>query len=307
MRCPGWSRSSVDRSKEGRRWRTGSSWRRRTPNPPGDARPRPWAAPWGWEGRQGGRARGDVHGPKNGDRTHGGSLWLKVETRSQCRSSRDIKRMCRRSWPSRMTCGTGLEGRPRRYNRRVRPIRILMVAGFLVWALCGIDVLGSLASSPWPGPSRRLRPGFSSWPRFFAKAFARDESTSPGPGRAVGLRPHPHLVVGRRRYCRSASGNDRGPAARGFPMRASLVWLMVQTFLAFLPRMEAGRPLLAGVGALAYLAFELFAVGAAGLAESERIGPGGAGRGQGAARSVAGASCRDLAGGGTAEDCPGPA
>ena len=147
-----------------------------------------------------------------------------------------------------------------------------MVAGFLVWALCGIDVLGSLASSP---SARTLAP-FAAWLLFLAAFLC--EGVRPG---RVDFR----LALVAQSACALiliwSSGGDgiagallvmiAGQLPAAFPMRASLVWLMVQTFLAFLPRMEAGRPLLAGVGALAYLAFELFAVGAAGLAESERV------------------------------------
>lgn len=163
-------------------------------------------------------------------------------------------------------------GRPRGYNRLVRPIRILMLAGLLVWALCGIDVVRPLVSSSsvWaPLP-------FVAWLLFLAAFLC--EGVRPG---QVDFRIA--LVV----QTVSAliliwwSGGDgiagallvmiAGQLPAVLPMRACLVWLTVQTALAFLPRMEAGRPLLVGVGALAYLAFQLFAVGAAGLAESERM------------------------------------
>jgi signal transduction histidine kinase len=147
-----------------------------------------------------------------------------------------------------------------------------MLAGLLVWALCGIDVVRTVVSSSsiWaPLP-------FVAWLLFLAAFLC--EGVRPG---RVDFRMA--LVV----QSASAliliwwSGGDgiagallvmiAGQLPAVFSMRACLLWLMAQTTLAFLPRMETGRPLLVGVGALAYLAFELFAVGAAGLAESERI------------------------------------
>ncbi len=163
-------------------------------------------------------------------------------------------------------------GEARRYNRAVRPIRILMAAGLLVWALCGIDVLKTFWSStaPWAWSP------FVAWLLFLA-AFLCEGAL---PGRidfrlALTVQTATALVL------IAGAGGDgiagallvmiAGQLPAVFPMRICLAWVMAQTCLAFLPSLTTSRPLLGGVGALAYLAFELFAVGAAGLAESERL------------------------------------
>ena len=161
---------------------------------------------------------------------------------------------------------------PRRYNRHVRPIRILMLAGLLVWALCGIDVLGTLASSSGPWAWAPL----VAWLLFLAAFLC--EGASPG---RIDFRAALIVQAASALVLITTSRGDgiagallvviAGQLPAVFPMRTCLSWVVVQTCLAFLPSIGRGRPLLVGVGALAYLAFELFAVGAAGLAESERL------------------------------------
>ena len=61
--------------------------------------------------------------------------------------------------------------RPRRYNRRVRPVRILIVAGLLVWALSGIDVLQDFISPSGPRPWAPL----IAWLLFVAAFLCEDK------------------------------------------------------------------------------------------------------------------------------------
>lgn len=156
-------------------------------------------------------------------------------------------------------------------KRSMRPTQILMVAGLLVWALCGVDVFR--AASSGSGPFYWMPIPF--WLLFIAAFLAEAVFPSRVNFRAaLAVQTASALVV------IAAAGGDgiagallvmiAGQLPAVFPMRLCLVWVVAQTALAFLPTAGRGKPLMVGVGALAYIGFQLFAVGAAGLAESER-------------------------------------
>lgn len=161
--------------------------------------------------------------------------------------------------------------RRRRYNPAVRPIPILMIAGLLVWALCGVDVVRPFFAADAPPAVAPL----IAW-LLFLVAFLCEGTLS-------GLIDFRVALVAQTAAALVLVAHSGGEGIAGallvmiagqlpavFPMRTCLVWVVTQTCLAFLPTLT-DRPLMGGVGALAYLAFELFAVGAAGLAENERV------------------------------------
>jgi signal transduction histidine kinase len=146
-----------------------------------------------------------------------------------------------------------------------------MIAGLLVWALTGIGVLSALAK-----PGDLLAAGQlvawlvfgvaflaeGTWPyRFNFRLVLLVQTASAlvliwaprGEGIEVAL-----LVM------------IAGQAPAVFSIPACLIWVAAQTGLAFLPALARGQILQAAVPVLAYVAFQLFAVGAASLAESER-------------------------------------
>lgn len=159
---------------------------------------------------------------------------------------------------------------PPRYNRGVRPTRILLLAGLLVWALTGVTVSSAFlsAASPHAGALFGVWLLFGAaflaevaWPRRidFRLALAVQTAAAllliwaPGDGIEAALL----VMIG-------------GQLPAVLTMRASLAWVLGQTVLAFLPEAVGGRPGETVASGLAYLSFQLFAVGAAELAESER-------------------------------------
>ncbi len=146
-----------------------------------------------------------------------------------------------------------------------------MIAGLLVWILTGLGVLEALR-----GPDAIRGAGqLAAW-LVFGLAFL-----------AEGIRPHRfdfRLALALQTVTALAliwaPGGDgieaallvmiAGQLPAVFSVRTSLVWVAAQTILAFLPVAAQGRVLGALMAGLAYLSFELFAVGAASLAESER-------------------------------------
>lgn len=154
---------------------------------------------------------------------------------------------------------------------RVRPIKILLIAGLLVWALTGIGVFAALA-----GPAGAWsRAQLAAWLVFGAAFLAEAVLPHRFDFRvALVAQTMSALVL---IWAPRVDGIETallvmvaGQLPAVFPVRTCLLWVVAQTGLAFLPVVLQGRLLGALMAGLAYLSFELFAVGAASLAESER-------------------------------------
>ena len=158
-----------------------------------------------------------------------------------------------------------------RYNRDMRPTRILLFAGLLVWALTGVTVSRAFLSgaNPW------AREQLGAW-LLFGSAFLAEVAWP----RRIDFRLALALQTVSALLLIWAPGGDGIEAAllvmiggqlpAVLSMRVAVLWVLGQTVLAFLPEAGGGRLAEAAVSGLAYLSFQLFAVGAAGLAEGER-------------------------------------
>lgn len=159
-----------------------------------------------------------------------------------------------------------------RYNREsMRPMRILTIAGSLIWLISGIPIAEALLADA----ERTLAViRFVTW-LVFAGAFFTDTCR-----RLFGFRASLLLQTMAAIILIGAHAGNRvelallvmvaGQLPAAFSMPISLLWVGIQTALVFVPQLDEDQWAETLAGFLAYLAFQLFAVGAAGLAESER-------------------------------------
>ena len=159
----------------------------------------------------------------------------------------------------------------RRYNRAMRPIRILLLAGLLVWALSGITVARSLVFPLGAWAFVQVL----AWLIFGAAFFAESVWATKVDFRlALLVQTASALAL---IWAPWRAGIEvallamiAGQLPGAFSMRTCVFWVLIQTALAFVPEVSRAGLLDVAVPGMAYLSFQLFAIGAAGLAESER-------------------------------------
>lgn len=157
----------------------------------------------------------------------------------------------------------------------MRPQTTLLAAGVAVWALVGGSTLAAHAHAAWTG----LVPYALAWLAFLAAFLYQTQCANRGSGLlALGTQSACAVVMA---HSQGASGMEAallvavaGQLPARLPISASIAWVAVQTAVL----MGLSRPFqsvgVSGAGIVrvagAYTAFQLFAIGAASLAESER-------------------------------------
>ena len=145
-----------------------------------------------------------------------------------------------------------------------------MLAGSLVWALAGMAVVGAVMSSTGLVACAPA----ALWLVFGALFFS--EFWRPTIDFRLSLVLQALSAVGLVWVTRGGAFQAAllvvvaGQLAAVFPLAACLAWIAVQTALAFAPRFWTGGVTSAAPATMGYFAFQLFAVGAAALAENER-------------------------------------
>lgn len=181
--------------------------------------------------------------------------------------------MCPWSWPSRMTSGTRARVPATDTIASVmRHTRILMLAGLMVWLVSGIHMAQGLSMDV-------IRPiawaQLVAWLLFGAVFFIERCRVGAGAHGSLLIQTLAALVLIR------ANGGDgvevallvmiAGQLPSHLSLRWCFVWILTQTAASFLPDIGNDSPLVLVMKTFGYLSFEFFALGAAGLAESERV------------------------------------
>lgn len=153
---------------------------------------------------------------------------------------------------------------------------VLTVAGVLVWALSGLRVVFALVQR---GPDPRTLFDVAVWATFLVAFLAHGRcATRRGALAALAAQSFTALVLA------LGSGGEgvemalvvvvAGQLRARLPMSVSFAWIaatsLVTTVPGFVGATTAGARIAAVMTGLAYLSFQLFALGAAALAESER-------------------------------------
>lgn len=155
---------------------------------------------------------------------------------------------------------------------------VLVLAGLLVWSIAGVRVVGSLLQA---GVTASGMVDLLAW-LVFIGAFAlhvwRESRDVPG-ARVAALAVQSFCAI-RLAYSAGGTGMEvallvmvAGQLPGCLSIRASMLWAAVQTSAVLLAQFVTGGRLSLTFGILffgSYLAFQLFAIGAASLAESER-------------------------------------
>ncbi|MBI5086253.1 MAG: sensor histidine kinase [Acidobacteria bacterium] len=152
----------------------------------------------------------------------------------------------------------------------MRPTPILMLAGSLVWAISGVAVaralMGLTGAVAWTQLFAWLAFGVAFFSELLRPVADFRLSLAVQTLSAVGLVWAPQGGAFQAALLVVVAGQL--PAVFSFP--TCFGWIAVQTGLAFAPRFWTEGFMSAAPAAMGYSAFQLFAVGAAGLAESER-------------------------------------
>lgn len=166
------------------------------------------------------------------------------------------------------------------YNRwHMGSNSILMLAGFLVWAIAGTRVVYQLTRGGWPPGSLA---DLVAWLGFLAAFLLHVRLESAHQRGGVRLVPLALQAVCAVALASSAGGTGMeiallvmvaGQLPGNMSRNAAMVWVLAQTGAILLAQVASGSApspgrAIAFVGS--YVAFQLFAVGAASLAESER-------------------------------------
>lgn len=166
------------------------------------------------------------------------------------------------------------------YNRRrMGPTSILMLAGFLVWAIAGTRVVNQLIRD---GATSGSLVDLLAWLGFLAAFLAHVYLESDHRRGGLRLAPLAAQAICAIVLATSAGGTGMeiallvmvaGQLPGNMSIRAAMVWVLVQTGAILVAQMASGSAPSIGRGIVfvgSYVAFQAFAVGAASLAESER-------------------------------------
>ena len=167
----------------------------------------------------------------------------------------------------------------RTYTMKMSSHRVLMLSGLLVWAIAGIRVVGSLLRS---GATLKTSTDLIAWLVFLA-AFLIHIFFDSKPEKSVAVLA---LVV--QSICAVVLTNSAGGTGMEIALLvmvagqlpgcltlgSAIAWVLTQTAIVLGAQLRVGSSFSLAGGSMffgSYVAFQLFALGAASLAESERV------------------------------------